>query len=95
MMSFCAVLAFPIEEKVKKESEENNSTKHTNKINRASALSMLQNISIGLFLKSMQKQAIEAFDNIVMRTIEVVRPGRIIPKKKLPKRPYHMNYKPL
>lgn len=88
-------MAFPIEEKVKKESKEDKGTKHNNKINRTSALAMLKNISIGLFLKSMQHQAIEAFDNIVMRTVEIVRLGRKFPRKKLPKRPYHMNYKPL
>lgn len=95
MMSLCAVMAFPIEEKVRKESKEDKVTKHNNKINRTSALAKLQNISIGLFLKSMQHQAIEAFDNIVMRTVEIVRLGRKFPRKKLPKRPYHMNYKPL
>ena len=95
MMSLCAALAFPIEEKVKKESKKDKNTKHTNKINRTSALSLLQNISIGLLLKGMQSQAIEAFDSIMIRTVEIVRPGRKFPRWKIPKRPYHMNYKPL
>lgn len=95
MMSLCAVLAFPIEEKVKKESKEDEDTKHTKKINRTSALAMLQNITIGLFLKSMLQKAIEAFDNVVKRTVEIVRPGRKFARKKKTKRPYHMNYKPL
>lgn len=82
MMSLCAILAFPIEEKVKKESEEDKETKHSNKINKTSALAMLQSISIGLFLKSMVQKAIEAFDNIVMRTVEIVRPGRKFARKR-------------
>lgn len=95
MMSLCAVMAFPIEEKVIKESKEDNNTKHNQKINRTSALAMLQNISIGLFLKSIVDQAIIAFDNIVMRTVEIIRLGRKFPRKHHPKRQYHMNYKPL
>jgi hypothetical protein len=30
-----------------------------------------------------------------MKTLEIVRPGRNNPRIKKPKRPYHMNYKPL
>ena len=37
MMSLCAVLAFPIDEKVKKESLEDDNKKYVNKINRTSA----------------------------------------------------------
>jgi len=43
----------------------------------------------------MWQKAIEAFDNIVMKTIEIVRPGRKNPRAKKPKRRYYMNYKPL
>ena len=98
MMNLCAVLAFPIDEKVKKESQESkdrNNKGHTYKVNRTSAFSMTQSISIALFLKEMWQQAINAFDNIVIHTIEMVRPGRTFPRKMKPKRPYHMNYKPL
>jgi hypothetical protein len=98
LMNLCAVLSFPIEEKVKKESKEakeKNKKKHTYKINRTSALSMTQSITIAMFLKGMRQKAIEAFDDIVMKTLEIVRPGRNNPRIKKPKRPYHMNYKPL
>lgn len=98
MMNLCAVLAFPIDEKVKKESKESkekSERRHTYKVNRTSAFSMTQSISIALFLKGMWQKAIEAFDNIVMKTIEIVRPGRKNPRAKKPKRRYYMNYKPL
>jgi len=52
IMNLCAVLSFPIEEKVKKESneaKEKNIKKHTYKINRTSALSMTQSITIAIF----------------------------------------------
>lgn len=94
MMSLSAVLAFPIEEKVKKEYQEAG-TKHPQKINRTSALSMLMSISVGLFLKKLIKKAIAAFDCIVAKTREIVRPGRKNERKKRPKKLYYMNYKPL
>jgi len=98
MMSLCAVLAFPIEEKVKQESKEQQeagNNKHQKKVNRTSALAMLQNISIGLFLKDIATKALRAFDNIVLQTTEIVRLGRSFPRKIKPKRQYYMNYKPL
>lgn len=94
MMSLSAVLAFPIEEKVKKEYQEAN-TKHPQKINRTSALSMLMSISVGLFLKKLVKKAIAAFDSIVSQTREIIRTGRKNERKKRPKKLYYMNYKPL
>ena len=94
MMSLSAVLAFPIEERVKKEYREAN-TKHSQKINRTSALSMLMSISVGLFLKNRIKEAIAAFDSIVSQTREIIRPGRKNERKKRLKKLYYMNYKPL
>lgn len=96
LMTFCAVLAFPIEEKVKKEHEqEKNQDSHPKKINRTAALSMTSSISIGLLLTKKIKQAIAAFDDIVEKTTEIIRPNRKFERKKKPKRPYHMNYKRL
>lgn len=94
MMSLSAVLAFPIEERVKKEYRDAE-TKHSQKINRTSALSMLMSISVGLFLKNSIKKAIAAFDSIVGQTREIIRPGRKNERKKRPKKLYYMNYKPL
>lgn len=94
MMNLCAVLAFPIEEKVKKEHAENK-TKHKKKINRTAALSMTSTISVGLFIKKITAPAIDAFDNIVQKTTEVIRLGRKFQRKKMPKKLYHMNYKRL
>jgi hypothetical protein len=94
MMSLSAVLAFPIEERIKKEYQEAK-TKHPQKINRTSTLSMAMSISVGLFLKKLVTKAIAAFDSIVSQTREIVRPGRKNERKKRPKKLYYMNYKPL
>ena len=93
-MSLCAVLAFPIEERVKKEAGVV-FKKHTQKINRTNALSMLQNITIGLFIKRTFLLAIKAFDAVVKKTREIVRPGRKNERKRSNKKLHHMNYKPL
>ena len=66
-------------------------------INHTNALSMLRNISIGLFIKRMVRKAIKAFDLVVKNTKEIVRPGRKIKRKNRPNRLYYnyMNYKQL
>lgn len=93
-MTYCSILAYPIEEKVRKENEEHKD-RHPQKINRTNALSMFRNISVGLILEKKIDEAIRAFDDIVLRTREIVRPGRVHERKKRPKKLYHMNYKAL
>jgi hypothetical protein len=54
MMTLCAALSFPTEEKVRAESlEEKNSNgrKHERKINRTSASGMFYEIAVGIFIK--------------------------------------------
>jgi hypothetical protein len=84
-----------IEEKVKKEYEQEKGLMHQQKINRTNALSMTRDISIGLFLKKLIKRALKAFDNIVKATREIIRPGRKNERKQYLRRLYHMNYKRL
>lgn len=93
IMSLCANLAFPIEEKVRKEYTQEKNLKHSQKINRTNALSMTRNISIGLFIKEIIKKALKAFDLIVYGTREIIRPNRKNERKHRQKRLYHMNYK--
>ena len=95
IMSLCATLAFPIEEKVKKEYKQEKELKHRQKINRTNALSMTREICIGLFLKKLIKRALKAFDKIVKATREIIRPDRKNERRHHQKRLYHMNYKRL
>lgn len=94
MMSMCASLAFPIEEQVKKEHEEEK-RKHPVKINRTSALASYRDIVVSAFLKKNWEKALEAFDRIVKKTTEIIRPGRSLPRNHRPKKKYSMNYKRL
>ena len=95
IMSLCANLAFPIEEKVRKEYKQDLARKHDQKINRTAALSMTRNICIGLFVKKLVKSALKAFDDIVSGTRELNRPGCREKRNANTKRLYSINYKRL
>ncbi len=95
LMTLCAAYAHPIEEKVTEEYKADVQRKHEQKINKTNAISMTQDIMIGMIIKKQFVIALEAFDKIVEKTREIIRPGRRFPRKKIPKRPYHMNYKRL
>ena len=93
-MTTTAVLAFPVDEKIKKEFE-TNTRKHPNKVNRTNALSMVREIAAKVFIDKMISPAIKAFDNILKATTEIIRPNRKFERKKLKKKPPSMNYKQL
>jgi hypothetical protein len=92
-MTLCAAYAHPIEDKVVNEYREDKNRKHSQKINRTSALAMLQSIMIPMFLKKNYKKALKAFDAIVYNTREVIRSKRKNPRKHKPKKLYNMVYK--
>jgi len=98
MMTLCAALSFPIEEKVRQESlqeKNNNQRKHEKKLNHTSALGMLYDIAIGLFIEKDIKNALNAFDRLMMKTCEIIRPGRTNPRNHKPKKVYYLNKKKL
>ena len=98
MMTLCAALCFPIEEKVRAESlkeKNDNERKHEKKINRTSALGMFYDIAVGIFIKKDFKNALKAFDEMMMQTCEIIRPGRPNPRNHKPKKVYYMNKKKL
>jgi len=96
MMTLCAALAFPIEERIIAEcndDKQNGKIKHLRKINRTFAYWSTKCILIGMFIKKTIKLALAAFDKQVAANTEVVRPGRHEKRKRRPPRLYHMNYK--
>jgi hypothetical protein len=98
MMTMCAALAFPVEERVYKECREDKKkglVKHLRKINRTFAYWSTKGILIGMFIKRMIGRALAVFDKEVQSNTEIVRPGRSSPRKKKPPMLYHMNYKDL
>lgn len=95
LMSLCAIYAHPIDEKVKAEYKADENRKHGQTINRTNALSMTQDILIATFLRQQFEKAIQAFDAVVQKTREVIRPGRSVERKMKQKKRFSMNYKKL
>ena len=95
LMTLCAAYAHPVEERVREEFKADEHRKYDQKINRTNAMSMTQNILIGLFAKKQFDKALAAFDEIVYNTREVIRPDRKNERRHRQKKPYSMNYKRL
>lgn len=95
LMTLCAAYAHPIEERVVQEYRADEQRKHDQKINRTNALAVTQDILVGVFIRQQYQRAMQAFDNLVANTREIIRPGRSEPRKKRPKKTYSMNYKRL
>ncbi len=95
LMTLCAAYAHPIEERVRAEYKADENRKHDQKINRTNALSMTLDILIPVFVRKQYKKAFLAFDQIVSETREIIRPNRVMPRKKRIKKTYAMNYKRL
>jgi hypothetical protein len=95
MMTMCAAYAHPIEEKVLAEYKADEDRKHQQKINKTNALAMMMDMAIPMFLKRKFQEALNAFDDVVYKTRELIRPERTEPRPKKPKKQHHMNYKPL
>jgi len=95
LLTLCAAYAHPIEEKVREEYKANENRKYDQKINRTNAVAMTKEILIAVFIKREYVAAIRAFDDIVARTREIIRPGRSNERNHRPKKLYSMNYKRL
>lgn len=99
MMTTMAVMAFPIEEKLKQEWDQRDKSesprKYPRKINRTNALALVKEIWNKLFIHKIIQPALDAFDKILEATPECVRLGRRYPRNKLRKKPPAMSYKAL
>jgi hypothetical protein len=95
LLTLSAAYAHPIEEKVRKEYKADEHRKHDQKINRTGSISMTKDILVSLFIKRVIHDAFVAFDDIVYKTREIIRPNRKNERKHRQKKPYCMNYKRL
>lgn len=95
LMTLCSAYAHPIEEKVIKEYQADQNRKYDQKINRTNALATTMDMLVPTFIRKEYRAALQAFDILVEKTREIVRPGRSNPRNKKPKKPYSMNYKRL
>jgi hypothetical protein len=96
LMTLCAAYSHPIEEKVIKEYHADQNRMHDQKINRTNAVANTMDMLIPTFIRRKYEESLNAFDNIVGKTREIIRPGRSSPRNiKSKKKPYSMNYKRL
>ncbi|MCW0218873.1 MAG: transposase, partial [Prosthecobacter sp.] len=95
MMTMCAILSHPIEQRVRKETANAKKRKHPRQLNRTNALALCREVWIRLWIRPKIKAALAAMTNILKRTCEIVRPGRKFERKKLTKKPPSMGYKQL
>ena len=91
-MNACAVLNFPIEQKVREESK-GCTEKYAKKVNQTNAFSLVRECMIGVFIKKKIKSFLISFDEILTKTKEAIRPNRSFPRNHKPKKPKSMNYK--
>jgi len=78
LMTLCEAYAHPIENKVIDEYSADENRKFDQKINRTNALSMTQEILMSVIIRKHFDKALEAFDQIVQKTREIIRPGRSV-----------------
>ena len=94
MITMCAILSFPIDQKVK--AEYNAAVdKYAKQINRTNALSIVKETWLGMFLKRLFYVPLAAIDDILAKTCDIIRPNRTFKRKKRLKRPPSMHYKQL
>jgi len=95
LMTLCSAYAHPIDEKVREEYKADENRKHDQKINKTNAIAMTKDILIAIFVRKDYNIAIEAFDAVVSKTREIIRPGRSNERRHRQKKLYSMNYKRL
>ena len=94
MMTMCAILSFPIEEKVRAENK-SSSNKYPKQINRTNAIAICKEVWEGLWIRSMVLKSIKVFDDILHKTCESIRFGRKFPRNHKARKPPSMEYKQL
>ena len=93
-MNLCAILDFPIEQKVREETTKA-TIKYTRKVNKTNSIALVRGSIIGIFIKKKISQFLKTFDDILRKTTEIIRPNRSFPRNHKQKKPKSMNYKKL
>jgi hypothetical protein len=89
LMNLCTAYSHPVAEQIKKEKE-------NYQINRVQSLAMLSVLPIPLFIQRKGKNIFKAFDDLLTKTIDLIRPQRTFRRKKtLHRTKFSMNYKRL
>ena len=96
MMNMCAILSFPIEEKVRAEHKSaQRKRKYSNQINRTNVIGFCKDAWITIWFKNKLEQVWEALEYVLLKSTDIIRPGRKFKRKKSSKKPPAMTYKHL
>lgn len=95
MMTVCAILAHPIEQRVRKESQVAKDRKHPMQINRTDALAFCKDHWDRLWIRRKIKKALAALDDILIKSRDIVRRNRKFERNHKQKKPPSMQYKQL
>ena len=95
LMTLTAIYAYPVDERVAAEYKADNERKYEQQINKTQAIATTREILGLVFIRQLSSVALSAFDDIVYKTRELVRPGRKNPRNHKPKKPHYMAYKRL
>jgi hypothetical protein len=93
MMTICATISFPIEEKVREQSKDKR--KYDRKINHTTALAFIKDAWIRLLSGCNIQKALEAMELILIKSCEIIRPNRSFSRDKQKRKSPPMNYKDL
>jgi hypothetical protein len=89
LMNLCTAFAHPIADKIKKEKEDY-------QINRVQSIAMASTLPVSIFIKGKVRGALIAFDQLISKTIDIIRPDRKFKRKKRIRQvKFSMNYKKL
>ena len=91
-MNMCAILGFPIEEKVREEFKQGK-TGHEKSTNKTNIIALITDSIVGIFIKNKVKTFLQSFDKTILKTTELVRRNRSFPRNHKQKKPKSMNYK--
>lgn len=94
-LSLCSMYALPIEQKVKREYQADQTRKHARQINRTHALRATYELIVPAIIKQNFARLIDYFDDLIYKTTEIIRPNRKFPRKHRPPKKHYMAYKKL
>ena len=92
-MNLTAILAHPAQKVVEQESQ---GKQYTYQINMTNALSKMKDTIVLLFQRTAILPILKRLWQVIIQTIEPIRPGRSYPRKKrVKRRRFAMTYKPI
>jgi len=96
MMTLCAVMSHPIEQKVRLEySASKSGNKYDQKINRMDAIAETRSNLILMMIDKQKQRVVDVMDKIILASRNVIRPNRSFKRPKIVRKRKPLNYKRL